>query len=142
MGISGLPSADGLYRGPQGKEGIMDPKEMNHIKHLLLDQLNELTQRGKRTVFEISRELVREADFVDLASAESQLSQVVRLRTRERQLINKIRSALQAMEDGEYGICESCGEDIALKRLLARPVTTLCFMCKSRLEEMERRRGA
>jgi DnaK suppressor protein len=120
----------------------MDPKEMEQIKHLLLDQLNELTQRGQRTVFEISRELAREADFVDLASAESQLSQVVRLRTRERQLINKIRSALQAMQDGEYGICESCGDDISVKRLLARPVTSLCIVCKSRMEEAERRIGA
>jgi DnaK suppressor protein len=120
----------------------MDPNEMNQIKHLLVQQLDELTQRGQRTVFEISRELVREADFVDLASAESQLSEVVRLRTRERQLINKIRRALQAMEDGEYGICDACGDEISVRRLLARPVTTLCIVCKSRLEAEERRRGA
>jgi DnaK suppressor protein len=120
----------------------MNPKEVDQIKHLLLDQLYELTQRGQRTVFEISRELVKEADFVDLASAESQLSAVVRLRTRERQLINKIRSALQAMADGEYGICESCGNDISVQRLLARPVTSLCIACKSRMEAEERRRGA
>jgi len=120
----------------------MDQKEINQLKHLLLDQLSELTQRGQRTVFEISRELVREADFVDRASTESQLSEVVRLRTRERQLINKIKGALQAMADGEYGICESCGDDISVKRLLARPVTSLCIACKSRMEAEERRIGA
>lgn len=120
----------------------MKKEEMARIKELLLDQLAELSLRGKATVFEISRELTQEADYLDRASAESQLSQVVRLRTRERTLINKIRQALQAMEDGEYGICEVCGDEISSQRLWARPVTTLCFDCKSRMEALEKRLGA
>lgn len=120
----------------------MDTIEMERIKRYMMSQLAELTQRGKATVFEISRELNREADYVDRASTESRLSEIVRLRSRERQLINKIKRALQSMEDGEYGICESCGEDISLRRLWARPVTTLCIQCKSRMEAAERRIGA
>lgn len=120
----------------------MEKEEMARIKQFLLDQMAELSLRGKATVFDISRELAREADFLDRASAESQLSQVVRLRTRERTLINKIRRALQAMEDGEYGICEVCGDEISSERLWARPVTTLCFDCKSHMEALEKRLGA
>ena len=120
----------------------MDTNEIERIKQHMMAQLAELTLRGKATVFEISRELTREADYVDQASTESRLSEIVRLRTRERQLINKIKRALQAMDDGEYGICESCGNDISIQRLWARPVTTLCIQCKSRMEAAERRIGA
>ncbi|MDJ0784585.1 MAG: TraR/DksA C4-type zinc finger protein [Desulfosarcinaceae bacterium] len=120
----------------------MDYRELKHIKQELLDQLEELRSRGRRTVFEISRELSREADLIDRASQESMLSQVTRLRSRESNLMEKIIRALEAIEDGEYGICDACGEDIAVKRLLARPVTTLCIHCKQEMEENERRIGA
>ena len=120
----------------------MDTDVIARIKAHLLEQLDELASRGHTTVLEISREFAREADYIDQASTESQVAQVVRLRTRERTLINKIRRALEAMADGEYGICEGCGEDIAVERLWARPVTTLCFNCKSRMEDLERRLGA
>jgi DnaK suppressor protein len=120
----------------------MDREEMARLKQHLLDQLAELSLRGKATVFELSRELSREADYVDQASTESQLAQIVRLRTRERTLINKIKRALQSMDEGEYGLCEACGEEISSRRLWARPVTTLCIRCKSQMEEVERRRGA
>lgn len=120
----------------------MDREEMERIKLHLMDQLAELTLRGKATVFEISRELAREADYIDRASTESMLTEIVRLRTRERALINKIKRALQSMDDGDYGICESCGNDISPLRLWARPVTTLCIHCKSQMEEAERRIGA
>ena len=61
---------------------------------------------------------------------------------RERKLITKIQDALKRMDDGEYGICEECGEDISLARLKARPVTTLCVSCKARQEEGEKIQGS
>jgi DnaK suppressor protein len=67
---------------------------------------------------------------------------VLRIRDRERKLILKIREALQRIEDGNFGVCESCGDDIGIDRLQARPVTTLCIECKRKQEAHERARGA
>lgn len=120
----------------------MDSKALDGIKRHLRAELEELSTRGKRTVFEISRELSNEADFIDRASHESLLAEVTRLRSRERRLIDKIKRALKAIDDGDYGICESCGADIAIRRLQARPVTTLCIHCKERMEDYEKRIGA
>jgi DnaK suppressor protein len=67
---------------------------------------------------------------------------MLRIRDRERKLITKIKEALERIEDGTYGLCEACGEPIGEKRLLARPVTTLCIECKARQEKQERVRGS
>jgi DnaK suppressor protein len=67
---------------------------------------------------------------------------MLRIRDRERKLILKIREALQRIEDGNFGICELCGDDIGIDRLKARPVTTLCIECKRKQEAGERARGA
>ena len=73
----------------------------------------------------------------DQASAESDRSFILRLRGREQRYIRKIDEAVERIEKGTYGICESCGEPIGVKRLEARPVTTLCIECKTRQEEEE-----
>jgi DnaK suppressor protein len=80
-------------------------------------------------------------DEIDTASSESGLSFLGRLREREPGLLNKIDSALEKIADGEYGACESCGEEIGLKRLEARPVAQLCIDCKSQQEKLERGMG-
>lgn len=77
-------------------------------------------------------------DEIDAASSESGLAFIGRLRERERMLILKIEAALQRIEAGGYGTCLSCGEDIGLQRLRARPVATLCIDCKSQQEKLER----
>ena len=66
----------------------------------------------------------------------------LRIRDRERRLIHKIQEALTRIDEGEYGICEECGEDIGVARLKARPVTTLCVNCKARQEEGEDVQGS
>ena len=65
---------------------------------------------------------------------------MLRIRDRERKLIFKIQEALRRLDDGEYGVCEECGENIGIERLKARPVTTLCIECKSS-QEMEERKA-
>ena len=65
----------------------------------------------------------------------------LRIRDRERRLIRKIQAAIQRLDEGTYGICEDCGEDISIPRLKARPVTKLCINCKARQEEGENIRG-
>lgn len=78
------------------------------------------------------------ADEIDSASSESGLAFIGRLRERERQLIQKIDASLDKIENGTYGTCVSCEEDIGVARLKARPVADLCIDCKSQQERLER----
>ena len=80
-------------------------------------------------------------DEIDTASSEMNLAFMGRLRERERGLLTKIEGALEKIEDGVYGECESCGEEIGLKRLEARPVAELCIDCKAEQEKLERNLG-
>ena len=78
-------------------------------------------------------------DPSDRASMESNRNSILRIRDRERKLIFKIQQALQRLDAGEFGICEECGEEIAMERLKARPVTTLCIECKANQEVEEKK---
>ncbi len=78
------------------------------------------------------------ADENDLASSEYLLSFELRLLDREKYLLRKIEDALQRMDDGTYGVCESCDEEISAGRLKARPVTTMCIRCKEEQERNEK----
>lgn len=77
-------------------------------------------------------------DEIDLAASEADQSLNLRLRDRERVLLKKIDRTLEKIEEGEFGICESCGEEISAKRLEARPVTDLCIRCKEEQERVEK----
>jgi DnaK suppressor protein len=66
---------------------------------------------------------------------------MLRIRDRENKLIKKIRNALNRIENGTFGVCEECGENISIKRLKARPVTTQCIDCKTKEEASERALG-
>jgi DnaK suppressor protein len=72
---------------------------------------------------------------------ESERNFELRIRDRERKLIGKIKEALERIDDGSFGICDECGEDISAQRLKARPVTTLCIDCKKRQEKDEKVKG-
>lgn len=76
-------------------------------------------------------------DLSDQASAETDQNFVLRIKEREQKLLKKITEALDRVNEGTYGICEDCGEEIGYKRLLARPVTTSCIECKTKQEEYE-----
>lgn len=117
----------------------MNKKELNRFKQILLERKKELLKNAQSTretsmVFDPD-DL---PDEVDLASSEAEQSLNLLLRDRERVLVKKIDKALAKIESGEYGICESCGEEIGAKRLEARPVTDLCIRCKEEQERMER----
>ncbi|MCI4626284.1 MAG: RNA polymerase-binding protein DksA [Candidatus Magnetoovum sp. WYHC-5] len=77
-------------------------------------------------------------DLGDQASAEIDRNFMLRLRGREQKLLKKIEVALDKIDDGTYGKCELCGNDIGIRRLKARPVTTLCIECKTEQEEEEK----
>jgi DnaK suppressor protein len=120
----------------------MDKKTQAEFKELLLKRLDELYNEAERTVVGMTDSEETFPDPNDRASLESDRNFMLRIRDRERRLISKIREALQRIEDGNFGQCESCGDDISIERLMARPVTTLCIECKRKEEAVERARGA
>ena len=116
----------------------MKQKEIIFFRHLLNQRMRDLLSEAGKTVEGMDEE-ENFPDPTDRASLEADRNFILRIRDRERKLIFKIQEALRRLEQGEYGICESCGEKIAIARLKARPVTTLCIDCKSVQEVQERK---
>ncbi len=116
----------------------MEPKKIEEFRKILQSQLDELLREAGRTVSEMTDEKTNFPDPTDRASLESDRNFELRIRDRERKLIMKIREAMERLDEGEFGICESCEEEIGDARLLARPVTTLCIDCKTEQERQEK----
>jgi len=119
----------------------MDKYTLEKFRKLLNQRLDDLLDEAEKTVSGMTGD--KESNFpdpTDRASMESDRNFQLRIRDRERKLIQKIREALKRIDDGTFGICDECGEEIQIKRLLARPVTTYCVKCKQRLEAEERAR--
>jgi DnaK suppressor protein len=109
------------------------------IKKKLIKQRQDLLTEAEHTLTsKISSEKESFPDPTDQAVAELDNNFVLRLRGREQKLLKKIDDAISRIDSGVYGVCESCGEQISMKRLEARPVTTLCIECKTRQEEEEK----
>src|SRR3982751_1257262 len=109
----------------------VNQKELKRFKKMLEDSKIALLQSAKKTLMEESNFDTDDLpDEIDLASSEYAQSMVFRLRDREKFLLKKIDKALLRIEDGTFGTCERCDEEISQKRLEARPVTTLCIRCK------------
>lgn len=120
----------------------MRKRDQERFRKVLVQQRNALLGNAQRALGgDLSPDPDDFPDEIDTASSEVGLAFIGRLRERERGLMNKILSALEKIDDGEYGACESCGEDIGLKRLEARPVAELCIDCKSQQEKLERGMG-
>ncbi len=116
----------------------MNKRDLKEIKKILEQQLEELLEDADKTASEMADEKANFPDPTDRASLESDRNFELRIRDRERKLIGKIREALERIEDGEYGLCESCEEEIGTARLKARPVTTMCIDCKTEQERQEK----
>ncbi len=113
-------------------------EQLGMFRRLLETQKEELIQEAGRTVNEMMAEHEDHfADPADRASWESQSTRDLRIRDRERKLLEKIDEAIQRIDDKVFGECEECGEMISIGRLKARPVTTLCINCKSEQESKE-----
>lgn len=119
----------------------MKEKELSQLKALLEDQLADLVKKADSTVSELLALDNNLADFIDQATADTDRNFNLRIRDRESKLIKKIKTSLDRIDNGTYGICQLCGDDISMKRLMARPVTTYCIECKTRMEEDERLSG-
>ena len=110
----------------------------DEVSAALTHAVDERSARG--AVAEASQERTQEADELDIAITESNRDFQLRMADRERRLLKKIRHALESIQAGEYGTCESCGSAITYKRLLARPVARMCIDCKTEAEQLEGRR--
>jgi DnaK suppressor protein len=118
----------------------MNQEKLFYFKGLLEGQLHTLVEEAEKACVDMRQE--NKGDFpdpTDRASLESDRNFLLRIKDRERKLIQKVEEALQRIEDGTFGICELCGKTISEKRLIARPVTTLCIQCKTEGEVRERK---
>lgn len=107
------------------------------LKGIVEQRVREIMDQARRTVSEYTEVKDRDADPVDFASNETDLAFSKRINERDRLMVAKYRRAQERMNDREYGVCERCGDPIGYKRLLARPVATLCIDCKTTTEQME-----
>jgi len=119
----------------------MKEESFEEFKTLLLSRRMELLTKALKTMegmTEMKEGREGFSDPMDRASLESDRNFLLRVRDRERKLILKIDEALKRIENGTFGICEVCGEEISEERLRARAVTTLCVNCKTDQEEKEK----
>ncbi|MGB9715036.1 MAG: RNA polymerase-binding protein DksA [Thermodesulfovibrionales bacterium] len=112
-------------------------KKIQEIKKKLLARKETLLAEAEEALNELPGQTIF-PDLGDQATAETERNFMLRLRGRERRLLKKIDDAIERIESGTFGICEKCGMEIDIRRLEARPVTTLCIECKTQQEEEER----
>jgi len=120
---------------------VADTKLLTIKKKLMKQRQDLLTEAEHTLTSKISAEKESFPDPTDQAVAELDNNFVLRLRGREQKLLKKIDEAISRIDSGQYGVCESCGGQISVKRLEARPVTTLCIECKTRQEEEEKQQA-
>jgi len=120
---------------------MLTKKKKEYFRKLLNERLEQLLQEASKTVSGMTDQGDNFPDPTDRAALESDRNFLLRIRDRERKLIVKIKEALERLDNGTFGICEACGEEISEKRLKARPVTTLCIECKKKQETEEKLRG-
>ncbi|MEE8575086.1 MAG: RNA polymerase-binding protein DksA [Thermodesulfobacteriota bacterium] len=120
----------------------MGNENIEYFRELLNNRLEELLNEAGKTVVGMSG--AKEEHFpdpTDRASLETDRNFLLRVKDRERKLILKVQEALERIDDGDFGICEHCGEPISKERLEVRPVTTSCIECKKEEEETEKQPG-
>ena len=128
------------YEISKGEEYMSDAMR-THFTKILNSWKLQLMQEVDRTMHHMKDEAANFPDPADRASQEEEFSLELRARDRERKLIKKIDKTLQLIEDEEYGWCESCGVEIGIRRLEARPTADLCIDCKTLAEIKEKQVG-
>ena len=122
----------------QAGEEYMSSEQLAHFTKILDTWRNQLREEVDRTVHHMQDEAANFPDPVDRASQEEEFSLELRNRDRERRLIKKIEKTLTKIEEDDFGFCESCGVEIGIRRLEARPTADLCIDCKTLAEIKEK----
>ena len=126
---------------PKEGEEYMNEAQRDHFRRILMNWKRELMEEVDRTMHHMKDEAANFPDPTDRASQESESSLELRTRDRERKLIRKIDQGISRVDRDEYGFCDTCGTEIGIRRLEARPTATLCVDCKSLDEIRERQLG-
>ncbi len=126
---------------PKKGEEYMSDAQLEHFKGILLSWKQELMEEVDRTVHHMKEDASNFADPSDRATQEEEFSLELRTRDRERKLIKKIDKTVDRIEKDDYGFCDSCGVEIGIRRLEARPTATLCIDCKTLAEIKEKQTG-
>lgn len=126
---------------PGPDEEYMNEDQRAHFREILLSWKRALMEEVDRTVHHMKDEAANFPDPADRATQESEFSLELRARDRERKLITKIEESIHRVDRDDYGFCETCGMEIGIRRLEARPTATLCVDCKSLDEIRERQLG-
>jgi len=119
----------------------MKKKDLEYFNDLLTNRLQDLLNQADHTVSGMTAPKENFPDPTDRAALESDRNFMLRIRDRESKLIKKIKKALARIDNNTFGMCEKCGEEISIKRLKARPVTTQCIDCKTKEEAFEKALG-
>lgn len=119
-------------------EEYMGKAQRKHFTDILTAWTTQLRQEVDRTVDHMKDEASNFPDPVDRATQEEEFSLELRARDRERRLIKKISKTLKKIEEDDFGFCESCGVEIGIRRLEARPTADLCIDCKTLAEIKEK----
>lgn len=133
LAIAGLQP----YQAKDGEE-YMDKPQREHFTKILEAWRTQLREEVDRTVDHMKDEAANFPDPVDRATQEEEFSLELRARDRERRLIKKISKTLKKIEEDDFGFCESCGIEIGIRRLEARPTADLCIDCKTLAEIKEK----
>jgi len=119
----------------------MKKKDLNYLKKILIQQLMELLDRSDCSLDGLEETDNNLSDLLDRASQISEREFSHHLCSREKLYMRRVERSLQDIEDGVYGLCDQCEEDISFKRLKARPTARYCIGCKTQLEKMEKLTG-
>jgi DnaK suppressor protein len=136
IGLLGL--ADVMPYQEKSDEEYMNDAQMNHFRLILKAWRNQLRQEVDRTVHHMKEEAANFPDPVDRAAQEEEFSLELRARDRERKLIKKIEKTLKRIEEDDFGFCDTCGIEIGIRRLEARPTADMCIDCKTLAEIKEK----
>ncbi len=125
------------YAPAEGEE-YMCAEQLEHFRGILMSWRRELMEEVDRTVSHMQDEAANFPDPADRATQEEEFSIELKTRDRERKLIKKIADTLERIDKDDYGFCDTCGVEIGLRRLEARPTATQCVDCKALSELRER----
>ena len=137
------PLADSPFRSfqpyePDADEPYMGPAQLEHFRDILLKWRHQLMEEVDRTVNHMQDEAANFPDPADRATQEEEFSIELKTRDRERKLIKKIAETLERIDQEDYGYCDTCGVEIGLRRLEARPTASQCVDCKALAELREK----
>jgi DnaK suppressor protein len=117
----------------------MEAERLEMFRKILKDRLSALEAAFVSRLGELVDQRDSLADTTDIASEESDRDMTLRMQDHERKVVDDIRAALKRINEGEYGVCEACGDEVGDRRLLARPTARHCIDCMTEIEATQRR---